>query len=647
MGMFPPRGRANFPKTIPQKTFKGMDDYPETPERELDSPVSSYSLRSLYKPDSNRAAGLRQRNVTDQVSPAVNMRSTRRVFNISSLDSRSSQKVSSLSDSPDPLMETLHGMLSDAQGGSTANQKHPYLSQELISTTRSLSTPSNPTRNGAGKNDENAGPIKLRVKKTKLNLGPDGLDDFTKTPNESRNVRIVFTTKTEKFSTLVSFEKFTQRVTKINQGGTGDALTTIGEPGSASVRRRPRSKNTSESQDSIEIARPHIRIRDDAQQQASLGMASGNMFSVLSINSIGSMKNLHGTKEGDKISGSTLLPVLSSPLKRTRSNSSLKASILDSAGESEQPLVKKVKTTGLSSSKIELGDAIDAHKPSNDGKNTADASSNHSLRSSSGANNSIAPLSRPLSSSVSGVPSTFQAPHINSNINVVIPSSRRKSSTVTTATESKPEETPGDTVETLSISEPIALGTSSENLAAQHTKANNRTSRSYSQSSRGVKKPEPRKDSSTESDTITVVGENTSLIVDLNTAASTFLTTVQLQSLVSPQKKDASVSHVETIAVVASVDVATSSPALAKNNRNKKATSIQSPIGPASTSPSDRWNPNSICQNSVLTYAASVDWPNIVVNKKTGQLVREIKAEREGIFRSTGVLMGVRFVVGV
>lgn len=106
-------------------------------------------------------------------------------------------------------------------------------------------------------------------------------------------------------------------------------------------------------------------------------------------------------------------------------------------------------------------------------------------------------------------------------------------------------------------------------------------------------------------------------------------------------EKNVSVLHNESI----TVDTALKSQALPQNERVTEADSIPRSSSSLALSPS--WKPNATCQNSVLAYACSPDWPDVQVDKKSGSVVRSIRAEREGVFRASGVLMGVRFVLGV
>ncbi|KAH8601691.1 hypothetical protein B0O99DRAFT_198695 [Bisporella sp. PMI_857] len=59
------------------------------------------------------------------------------------------------------------------------------------------------------------------------------------------------------------------------------------------------------------------------------------------------------------------------------------------------------------------------------------------------------------------------------------------------------------------------------------------------------------------------------------------------------------------------------------------------------------WKPNSLCDDSVVGYLHTPDWPDTELDPTAGRPVRAIRQEREGVFRASGVLMGVRFVVGI
>ena len=58
------------------------------------------------------------------------------------------------------------------------------------------------------------------------------------------------------------------------------------------------------------------------------------------------------------------------------------------------------------------------------------------------------------------------------------------------------------------------------------------------------------------------------------------------------------------------------------------------------------WKPTPLCDDSVLKYANEA-FPGTEFDPALNCVYRTIKAEREGVFRASGVLMGVRFVVGL
>ena len=78
----------------------------------------------------------------------------------------------------------------------------------------------------------------------------------------------------------------------------------------------------------------------------------------------------------------------------------------------------------------------------------------------------------------------------------------------------------------------------------------------------------------------------------------------------------------------------------------RKVDEVSGVSGNVSGPPSRVWKPNSLCNNSVLTYANEA-FPGTVLDASSKRVHRIIKAEREGVFRASGVLMGVRFVVGL
>lgn len=54
-----------------------------------------------------------------------------------------------------------------------------------------------------------------------------------------------------------------------------------------------------------------------------------------------------------------------------------------------------------------------------------------------------------------------------------------------------------------------------------------------------------------------------------------------------------------------------------------------------------------MCDGSVLGYATGEAFPGTSIDPVSKNVCRNIKAEREGVFRASTVLMGVRYVVGV
>jgi hypothetical protein len=89
-------------------------------------------------------------------------------------------------------------------------------------------------------------------------------------------------------------------------------------------------------------------------------------------------------------------------------------------------------------------------------------------------------------------------------------------------------------------------------------------------------------------------------------------------------------------------------PASQSSARNKRnAAEISSPFQDSSATSTRLWKPTSMCDGSVLGYASGEAWPGTSIDPVSKNVCRTIKAEREGVFRASGVLMGVRFVVGL
>jgi hypothetical protein len=96
----------------------------------------------------------------------------------------------------------------------------------------------------------------------------------------------------------------------------------------------------------------------------------------------------------------------------------------------------------------------------------------------------------------------------------------------------------------------------------------------------------------------------------------------------------------------ASVKTPTSQ-SIVKTKRKADDISIStSDSGNNSVKSSRLWKPTSLCNGSVLTYARNEAFYDTAVDPASNHVYRTVKAEREGVFRASGVLMGVRFVVG-
>jgi hypothetical protein len=113
-----------------------------------------------------------------------------------------------------------------------------------------------------------------------------------------------------------------------------------------------------------------------------------------------------------------------------------------------------------------------------------------------------------------------------------------------------------------------------------------------------------------------------------------------------------------------------SSPSLNSIQDSAMHSSAPEPVTPATTTPTSganltfkelrppyisgsadsEWRPNSLCADSVLSYATDKmadSWPKMDYGSYSGHAYRGTKGEREGVFRASGILMGVRFVLGL
>jgi hypothetical protein len=416
------------------------------------------------------------------------------------------------------------------------------------------------------------------------------------------------------------------------------------------VRRRSRAQTKTKPESSLELANTHVVGSRDTLKPSS-DTAGKSLLPVMSTNQtkkfgVAAIK----TPQVETMSGTALSSPLStsqmSQLKRTRSRNNSESAALEGTGLSDQPLKKRPRPVNLSLSSRTLGNSFDAHMPSVGVDENPGSSLNDDSPSSRNSKNGTALRARSNpKSQMQSHTTTFAKLEMAGSIlptshTVVRPEKPAKRTKLIVSDKKLPVK---------ASEKPVVEPPAPDNSVTKPV-ANNRPSRSYSQSSQGLKKPEPRTDLS-HADDATIFRQRSG---SLSKAPSpivptvpTLQTPVQKRGLAPPSSLISSISPGATITVDAPFD--TSSPAVAKNARNKKQPGhgINSQgISPVSLSSSEAWNSNRICQDSVLTYATSVDWPEVGIDKK-GRVVRQIKAEREGVFRATGVLMGVRFVVGL
>lgn len=408
-----------------------------------------------------------------------------------------------------------------------------------------------------------------------------------------------------------------------------------------STRRQLRIKTTPKPAASVSGSRKKLKTKG-VQAENSTSVSGKNIVLLASAKAI----NENTTSTVEKLSaGKTVSESAPSKemgkLKRTRSRNNPEPTA--SGALPEQPLAKKPRPANGSMTSPEMGDLFVAHKPSRGVDENLGASTTKNPRSSRIANNNS-------SGSALGVRSNRKIePKLNASVSLTVNEKGTTSETAHQGTGIEESVVDRSVVSQTQISHKTRATADRQAVKPAETAgfplpdpaAIIHRSRSYSQTSRGLTKPKPRMNLS-HGDAAGVGQRITSLSATSNSAAPTLQTPVQEQGLGPTPLKDSSVSPGDTITVD------TPSPAVEKNARNKRQAglSLVSQAVTPNVASAETWIPNSICQNSVLTYATRADWSDVGIDKK-GRVVRAIKAEREGIFRATGVLMGVRFVVGV
>ena len=116
----------------------------------------------------------------------------------------------------------------------------------------------------------------------------------------------------------------------------------------------------------------------------------------------------------------------------------------------------------------------------------------------------------------------------------------------------------------------------------------------------------------------------------------------------SPKLSILETSTSETPAPFAANLAPIKTPALQSSTRNKRsAAEISTPPMDTGATSTRLWKPTTMCDGSVLGYGSGEAWPGTSIDAVSKNVCRTIKAEREGVFRASGVLLGVRFVVGL
>jgi hypothetical protein len=193
----------------------------------------------------------------------------------------------------------------------------------------------------------------------------------------------------------------------------------------------------------------------------------------------------------------------------------------------------------------------------------------------------------------------------------------------------------------------------SDTVAIQSIATSRRQSRSYSQNPQNMKKPSPG--SSLAANEVieqqiveqepTGVLQAGSIGRPLNT---TLLEEIRLSS--TPSRRRSSVgTNPLIIPTPTAMPVGKGPITDLKAEAKKEVVETPSPVAASDSlvPPSPTWKPNELSQDSVLTYAGGEAWPGLSVYPSSGNVCRSIRAEREGVFRASGVLMGVRFVIGL
>ena len=223
----------------------------------------------------------------------------------------------------------------------------------------------------------------------------------------------------------------------------------------------------------------------------------------------------------------------------------------------------------------------------------------------------------------------------------------------TTVTKASPVTTLHATTGTTEIEDTreksISVAKPDDTIVVETVTKSRRGSRSYSQTSQGMKKPSPRNSSLPTTKITELQTGSQEPAGTLSTSSksrssnATLPDVTPFSSTITRRKRSSTISSQSATTTPSPVAVVKTPVADLKGKTKNEAVDIPSRIiTSAGLVPTSlMWKPKELCRDSVLTYAGGEIWTG------SENAYRSIRAEREGVFRANGILMGVRFVVGL
>jgi hypothetical protein len=278
----PHRDHPKLPKNIPRKTFKGTE--PQTPEKKVESPTSSYSLRSNSRQELSRDADSASDNTIDQHPSSIDQRSTITDFHDQPFSSASAEISKPLQVQSNTKLYSNSLPLLDESIPKKQNQQRvpviipPYprkQGSDSSSVSKSANSASSVTRS---KSDTLADTLKVILSSTsgskdlkprenktaaansnkgkrKLNFGLDGTEDTPLPLSRPDSTRIVFRTKRNTSSAVVKSAKLLHGLGKHNpQNGSESPSSTTVTPTSST---KDPSDSSDSKQDVLAYVQPH------------------------------------------------------------------------------------------------------------------------------------------------------------------------------------------------------------------------------------------------------------------------------------------------------------------------------------------------------------------------------------------------------